>query len=69
MEQLIETSQRKYKSDFLKFGERLHNEYPLEWRKLADRWEELYPHVEISVFSSGRVTSPELKIDGQGGTR
>lgn len=45
----IETAQKKYNSDILGFGEFLYmNEYKY-WKKVKDRWYEIFPNIEYKI--------------------
>jgi len=57
---VIETAQKKYKVDFLKFGETFNNRFPFEWRKIHPEWEEKFPETTINVKVEAHVNSPVL---------
>nr|WP_175475608.1 Ger(x)C family spore germination protein [Evansella caseinilytica] len=61
--QVIEIAQQELKTDFVGFGQHLYNKQPEEWRRLNDRWEEIFPeiayeiNVDITIESVGLITN------------
>ncbi|CAM3363976.1 Ger(x)C family spore germination protein [Paenibacillus lupini] len=49
LEHLLEVSQKKYKSDFIGFGNALHRSNPGEWRSLKTDWDEIFEDAETDV--------------------
>lgn len=41
--------QQKYHADILGIGRSIHQQLPKEWDKLKDRWDVIYPDVEVNV--------------------
>ncbi|PLR79105.1 Ger(x)C family spore germination protein [Bacillus sp. V3-13] len=41
--------QNEYKADVVGFGKIIYNEQPGEWKKIQNRWGEIYPEVEVEV--------------------
>ncbi|MFX3647174.1 MAG: Ger(x)C family spore germination protein [Paenibacillus sp.] len=41
--------QQKYHADILGIGRSIHQQLPKEWDKMKDRWDVLYPDVEVNV--------------------
>ncbi|RIX52971.1 Ger(x)C family spore germination protein [Paenibacillus nanensis] len=62
IESLLAAAQKKYKVDILKLGEIYENEYPSEWRRIRDDWEDIFPQVQITIDSRAELTSAVLKI-------
>ncbi|MBM7564771.1 Ger(x)C family spore germination protein [Paenibacillus sacheonensis] len=56
----IKKLQQQYGQDAFGIGEEFHREHPYQWKKLRNRWDELFPKVEISV-------TVKLKIQNTGG--
>ncbi|WP_017691830.1 Ger(x)C family spore germination protein [Paenibacillus sp. PAMC 26794] len=42
--------QRKYHADILGIGRSIHQHLPEEWDKMKDRWDDIYPDVEVNVI-------------------
>ncbi|WP_236013207.1 Ger(x)C family spore germination protein [Paenibacillus glycanilyticus] len=49
LQHVVETSQQKYKSDFIGFGNALHRNNPDEWRTLKKDWEEIFQDADVDV--------------------
>jgi len=46
----IQLIQGKYHADILGIGRSIHQHLPKEWDKMKDRWDEIYPDVEVNVI-------------------
>ncbi|TKI71971.1 Ger(x)C family spore germination protein [Lysinibacillus mangiferihumi] len=55
----LDTIQKDYQVDVLGFGEVIHRTDYKEWRKIEDKWHELFPYLEVNV-------SVEVKTIGSG---
>ncbi|MDT9720284.1 Ger(x)C family spore germination protein [Paenibacillus sp. ClWae2A] len=42
--------QGKYHADILGIGRSIHQHLPKEWDKMKDRWDDIYPDVEVNVI-------------------
>jgi len=42
--------QQKYHADILGIGRSIHQQLPKEWDKMKDRWDDIYPDVEVNVI-------------------
>lgn len=49
MEQTINTAQKKYKTDFLGFGDHVHNSDPVMWKSLKKDWNKNFPKLKYNV--------------------
>lgn len=49
IEEGIRLVQKKFKADILGIGRSIHRQLPKEWDKIKDRWEVLYPEVQVTV--------------------
>ncbi|WP_199614766.1 Ger(x)C family spore germination protein [Paenibacillus alkalitolerans] len=62
-EDTISRSQ-KWKADIFSFGREVHIEHPLQWKKLKDRWPDIYAEmpvkvkVDIQIERMGRTQAP-----------
>ncbi|WP_440113867.1 Ger(x)C family spore germination protein [Paenibacillus sp. QZ-Y1] len=50
IEQGIQLVQKKYHADILGLGRSIHQQLPKEWTKMKDRWDDIYPDVEVEVI-------------------
>ncbi len=50
IEEGIRLVQQKYHADILGIGRSIHQHLPAEWDKMKDRWEVIYPEVEVTVI-------------------
>lgn len=50
--------QKKMKADILGFAEAFHQAYPQEWNRSKDRWEEIFPQVEVQFDIKAHVRRP-----------
>ncbi|QMV40827.1 Ger(x)C family spore germination protein [Cohnella cholangitidis] len=54
VERFIAFSQKK-NSDLLGIKERMHRKYPKHWKKVKDKWNEIYPRTTFSVEVHSRI--------------
>ncbi|MGE5577478.1 MAG: Ger(x)C family spore germination C-terminal domain-containing protein [Syntrophothermus sp.] len=55
----IKKAQGELKADIFGFGRRLPLKSPGTWKKIKDRWDEIFPSVEINIKEvSARIQSP-----------
>lgn len=52
---LIHKAQEEYKLDILGLGEAAMREFPKEWNKVKERWDEEFPQAEIEVKVTSRL--------------
>lgn len=66
IEQSLREVQERYKTDILGFATAFHRKYPKQWEKNKDRWDELFPKVEVTVDIDASILRPGL-INAPGG--
>lgn len=49
IEQLVEKVQKQYKTDIFGFGERVHQQYPYQWKTMKQQWNQNFPDLHVSV--------------------
>lgn len=49
IEEGVRLVQKKFKADIIGIGRSIHRQLPKEWDKIKDRWEFLYPEVQVTV--------------------
>jgi Ger(x)C family germination protein len=54
VEQFIAFSQKNH-SDLLGIKERIHRKYPKRWKKIKDKWDEIYPETKFSFEVHSRI--------------
>lgn len=52
---VISQTQKKFKADIFGFGNRVHIEHPYAWKKIKNKWDELYPEVPVQVKTELRI--------------
>jgi len=60
IEHTVKKIQTEYKTDVLELGKVLNNEYPSEWKKIADDWDDVFQTVDIKVAVSIKVKDSSL---------
>jgi spore germination protein KC len=56
----LDQVQKKMKADIFNFAGAFHRKYPKEWNKSKDRWDEIFPKVEVSIEVKARVLRPGM---------
>ncbi|WP_144556002.1 Ger(x)C family spore germination protein [Bacillus sp. X1(2014)] len=56
--QTVEKLQKEFKADVIDFGRKFHQQYPNEWKKVEDRWEEKFPEVEVHITVNAKIRRP-----------
>lgn len=65
IQKMVKKVQKKYKMDIFRFGEKVHQEYPHQWKSLKKNWDETFSQLNVSVkvnvqFDSG-ISNSSLK--------
>ena len=58
--------QKEMKADIFEFAEIFHRKYPQEWNRVKNRWEEIFPTVEVVVKTKAYVRRPGIDTAPQG---
>jgi spore germination protein KC len=58
--------QKELKADIFGFAEIFHRKYPREWNRVKNRWEEIFPTVEVVVKTKVYVRRPGMNTAPQG---
>jgi spore germination protein KC len=56
----LDQMQKKMKADIFGFANAFHREYPKEWSKVKDRWDEIFPKVEVTFEIEAHVRRPGM---------
>jgi len=58
--------QHELKTDIFNFASEFHRKYPKHWERSKDRWDEIFPKVEVNIKVNARILRPGL-INTPGG--
>jgi len=58
--QALELAQQKWKADVYQFADVFYRAYPKVWDKNKDRWEEIFPQVEVKLDTNIIVKRPGM---------
>lgn len=53
-------AQKRMNADIFNFADAFYRKYPKEWNQAKDRWDEIYPKVEVRLETNPKVTRPGL---------
>lgn len=64
--QALEWLQKELKTDAFGFADAYHRKYPAEWQRAKDRWEAIFPEIEVNILANAKVKRYGLATDPQG---
>jgi spore germination protein KC len=53
-------AQKKMNADIFNFADAFYRKYPKEWNQAKDRWDEIYPKVEVKLETNPKITRAGL---------
>ncbi|UKS27411.1 Ger(x)C family spore germination protein [Paenibacillus sp. HWE-109] len=56
----LDKAQHDLQADIFGFAGEFHRAYPKEWKKNQQRWDELFPTVEVAIHSDAKMLRPGL---------
>ena len=56
----LELAQKEYRADIFRFADAFWRKYPKIWKANADRWDEIFPEVEVRLEPDLRIARPGL---------
>jgi len=56
----LELAQKEYNADIFQFADTFYRKYPKIWEANADRWDEIFPEVEVRLETDMRIARPGL---------
>jgi spore germination protein KC len=59
--------QKEMKVDIIGFGEAFHRKYPKEWLDVKERWDEVFPTVEVTLNIKSNVRRPGMSTNLKAG--
>ncbi|MBA2875012.1 Ger(x)C family spore germination protein [Thermaerobacillus caldiproteolyticus] len=62
----LKTVQKEMKADIFDFADIFHRKYPREWNQVKNRWEQIFPTVEVIVETKAYVRRPGVNTAPQG---
>ncbi|QPA33005.1 Ger(x)C family spore germination protein [Thermaerobacillus caldiproteolyticus] len=62
----LKTVQKEMKADIFDFADIFHRKYPREWNQVKNRWEQIFPTVEVIVETKAYVRRPGVNAAPQG---
>lgn len=57
---VLDKAKNEYKSDFIELGKVFLNHYPVEWRTIGPKWEEIFPTVTTNIHIKSEVVDTVL---------
>ncbi|MBU8880850.1 Ger(x)C family spore germination protein [Bacillus sp. FJAT-29790] len=58
IELAVKQLQEEFNADIIGFAEKFHRHYPKEWKKVKNRWDEVFPQVEVKVNVEAYIHRP-----------
>ncbi|MCZ8515132.1 Ger(x)C family spore germination protein [Paenibacillus filicis] len=59
----LDEGQKKLKADIFGFAEAFHRKYPKQWEASKDRWDEIFPNIDVQLESKVRIRRPGLATE------
>ena len=56
----LDLAQNEFKADIFQFADAFHRKYPKIWKANEDRWDEIFPKVEVRMETNLRIARPGL---------
>ncbi|MFE5324651.1 Ger(x)C family spore germination protein [Paenibacillus sp. NPDC056579] len=66
IEMTLNKIQKEAKADVIGFDEAFHRKYPKIWEKSKERWNEIFPRVEVEIDVKAKIRRPGLSTAPQG---
>lgn len=62
----LQKVQKEMKADVFGFADEFHRAYPKEWNRVKDRWDDIFPTVEVVVKTKAYARRPGMNAAPQG---
>lgn len=62
----LQKVQKEMNADIFGFADEFHRAYPKEWNRVKDRWDDIFPTVEVVVKTKAYVRRPGMNAAPQG---
>lgn len=56
----LDLAQKQLNADIFYFADAFYRKYPQEWKKHSDRWDDIFPNVEVNVQTKLSIRKPGL---------
>jgi spore germination protein KC len=56
----INQAQKKMHADIFGFADAFHRSYPKQWSKVKDRWDQVYPRIEVVIEVKAHIRRPGM---------
>jgi spore germination protein KC len=66
VQEALDQVQINMKADILGFADAFHRKYPGKWRKEKERWDEIFPEVEVNFDIKAKVRRPGMSNNPAG---
>ncbi|MCQ6561749.1 Ger(x)C family spore germination protein [Paenibacillus mendelii] len=60
----LTSGQQKYKADIFGFADAFHRKYPKSWNKTKERWDEIFPEIEVNVEVKAKILRSGMSSEG-----
>jgi spore germination protein KC len=64
MKAALEQVQKVMHADIFNFAEVFYRKYPKEWEQAKDKWDEVFPNVEVHIQVASKLLSPGIVDTG-----
>ncbi|ASN07388.1 spore gernimation protein GerC [Virgibacillus necropolis] len=62
----LEQVQKEMEADIFGFAETFHRQYPDQWSKVKDQWDDKFPEIEVEIKSKAYIRRPGQSTTPQG---
>ncbi|MFD0679802.1 MULTISPECIES: Ger(x)C family spore germination protein [unclassified Paenibacillus] len=60
----LDQGQKKFKADIFGFADAFHRKYPKQWEEAKERWDEIFPEIEVNIEAKAKILRPGLSTEG-----
>ncbi|TCK05539.1 UNVERIFIED_ORG: spore germination protein KC [Anoxybacillus amylolyticus] len=66
MRDALDKVQKEMKIDAFGFADAFHKKYPQQWRRMKERWGDIFPHLPVELRTTVEVRRPGMSFPPQG---
>ncbi|WP_274651198.1 Ger(x)C family spore germination protein [Paenibacillus humicola] len=63
IESALDVGQKKLKADIFGFAKAFHRKYPKQWESAKDRWDKIFPEIEVTINPRVNILRPGLSTE------
>ncbi len=63
IQQALNQIQKEMQADAFGFAEAFHRKYPTEWEKAKERWDEIFPEIDVKIISHAKLKRSGLSTE------